>query len=81
MGRKAAGMDELLRVRLALGPLTTRAGIETTKVLSLAKMGSRVRLNPSKLIYLDPQMRSKLDRVRVLGVVENDGPTTVLTLR
>lgn len=74
-------MDELLRLRLGLGPLTSRTGIETTKVLSLAKTGERVRLNPSKLMFLDPATRTQLDRVRVLGVVENDGPTTVLTLR
>ena len=80
-GRKAATMAELLRLRLGLAPLTSRAGIETTKVISLAKMGDRVRLNPSKLLFLAPETRAALEKVRVLGMVCNDGPTTVLSLR
>lgn len=80
-GRKSATMLELLRVRLGLAPLTTRAGIETTKVMSLATVGAKVKLNPSKLVFLKTQHRSTLDRVRVCGIVHNDGPTTVLTLR
>ncbi|GAX25821.1 hypothetical protein FisN_17Lh220 [Fistulifera solaris] len=59
-GRKAATIAELLRVRLGLSPLNTRAGIETTKVLCLSSID--------------------LERVRILGVVTTDGPTTVLNL-
>lgn len=79
-GRKAATIAELLRVRLGLSPLNSRTGIETTKVLCLAKIGTRVRLNPTKLSFLHASLRSDLDRVRVLGVVTTDGPTTVLSL-
>ena len=80
-GRKAATIAELLRVRLGLSPLNSRAGIETTKVLCLSTIGTRVRLNPSKLMFLHSSLRSDLDRVRILGVVTTDGPTTVLNLR
>ena len=79
-GRQAATMAELLRLRLGLAPLTTRAGIETTKVISLAQIGARVRLNPSKLLFLSAEAKEALRRVRILGVVSNDGPTTVLSL-
>ena len=78
--RKAAALATLLRVRLALAPLTTRAGIETTKVLSMA-IGETVRLNPSKLMILNPEIRQILQDVRILGAVSNDGPTRVLRLR
>jgi SHR-binding domain of vacuolar-sorting associated protein 13 len=78
--RKAAALTALLRVRLALAPLTTRAGIETTKVLAMA-MGESVRLNPSKLMILNPEIRHILQDVRIVGVVINDGPTRVLRLR
>lgn len=77
-GRKAATPAELLRVRLGLAPLLSQAGIETTKVISLATSGERVRLNPSKLSFLESRLRKALSRVRVLGVVVNDGPTRVL---
>ncbi len=80
-GRKAATIAELLRVRLGLSPLNTRSGIETTKVLCLSSIGTRVRLNPTKLLFLETRHRSDLDRVRILGVVTTDGPTTVLNLR
>lgn len=80
-GRKAATMPELLRLRIGLAPLNSRPGIETTKVFSLATIGTSVRLNPSKMIILDPTLRSQLDRVRVIGTVQNDGPTTVLKIR
>lgn len=79
--RKAASMAILLRARLALAPLSSRAGIETTKVISLATAGARVRLNPSKLFILDANMRRTLQDIRVVGVINNDGPTRVLTLR
>lgn len=77
-GRKSASMAELLRVRLALAPLSSRAGIETTKVLSISLNGERVRLNPSKLAFLPPPLRASMRRLRVLGIVANDGPTRVL---
>lgn len=79
--RKAASMDILLRARLALSPLSSRAGIETTKVVSLTTPGSIVRLNPSKLMLLDATLRATLQHVRVVCVLHNDGPTRVLSLR
>jgi hypothetical protein len=79
--RQSATMAELLQLRIGLAPLESRAGVETTKTISLAKIGSRIRLNPSKLVFLDSKMRSSLRRVRVLGIVSNDGPTTVLSFR
>jgi SHR-binding domain of vacuolar-sorting associated protein 13 len=77
-GRRAATIDELLRVRLALAPLCSRSGIETTKGVSFITAGERVRLNPSKLMFLESRLRKSLGRVRVLGIVINDGPTRVL---
>jgi len=77
-GRRAATMEELLRVRLALAPLSSRAGIETTKVIGLTTAGERVRLNPSKLMFLNNKLRLALRSVRVLGIMVNDGPTRVL---
>jgi hypothetical protein len=77
--RKAATMPELLRLRVALAPLGSRAGIESVKVISLTNVGDSVRLNPSKLVNaLTTEMRARLERVRVLGVITNDGPTRVL---
>lgn len=80
-GRKAATMAELLRVRLALAPLCSRIGIETTKVASLMVPADRVRLNPSKIMFLSPSVRSALRQVRILGFIINDGPTRVLRFR
>jgi hypothetical protein len=77
LNRKAATISELLRLRLSLAPLSSRAGVETTKVMSFAA-GERMRLNPSKLTILDSETKTLLDRVRVIGVVDNDGPTRVL---
>lgn len=78
-GRKAATMPELLRVRVALAPLHSRSGIESVKVIGLTNVGESVRLNPSKLVTTLPTtVRTSLQRVRVLGVVTNDGPTRVL---
>lgn len=76
-GRKATSMSELLRLRLSLGPLSSRTGIEVTKVISFVA-GERVRLNPTKLTILEERLRSSLYPVRVLGFVWNDGPTRVL---
>lgn len=78
--RKALSFSTLLRVRLALSPFSTRAGIETTKVISMAT-GDTVRLNPSKLMILAPELRNELQDVRVIGALVNDGPTRVLKLR
>jgi hypothetical protein len=76
--RKAATMTELLRARLALAPLSSRAGIETTKVISMTSIGERIRLNPSKLTIYEAEMRHMLRLVRVIGLLINDGPTRVL---
>jgi hypothetical protein len=79
-GRKAAAMADLTRVRLALAPLNSRHGIETTKVISMVTVGERVRLNPSKLTLLSSELRSSIRRVRVVGTLLNDGPTRMLRL-
>jgi len=79
--RKAASRSELLRVRLALSPLSSRAGVETTKVVSLTQVGEVVRLNPSKLHFLTQTTRDRLGTLRILGVVVDDGPTRVLKLQ
>lgn len=77
--RKEATMKELLRVRIALAPLSHRAGIETVKVIGILNVGESVRLNPSKLFeILDDDVRAGLQPVRVLAVVCSDGPTRVL---
>jgi hypothetical protein len=77
--RKAATMAELLRVRVALAPLHSREGIETTKLVGLTEIGEAVRLNPSKLSRaIGNDLASDLSQVRVLGVVATDGPTRVL---
>ena len=78
--RKAATLDELLRVRISLAPLHSRSGIETTKVVSLSVTGSVVRLNPAKLSVLEQSHRHALQQIRVVGAVTNDGPTRVLHL-
>jgi hypothetical protein len=77
-GRKAATMEELTRARVALAPLNSRHGIETTKVISMTAIGERVRLNPSKMMLFSSELRSSIRRVRVIGTVLNDGPTRVL---
>ena len=77
--RKAATMNELLHVRLALAPLSSRAGIETVKAISLMTVGASIRLNPSKLIgVLSSEMRASMQKVRILCIVTTDGPTRVL---
>jgi SHR-binding domain of vacuolar-sorting associated protein 13 len=79
--RKDATMSELLRVRVALAPLSSREGIETMKVVALTTLNEQVRLNPSRLQVLPFDLRSKLEHVRLLGTVANDGPTRVLVFR
>eukprot|EP00978_Attheya_sp_CCMP212_P014016 scaffold35454_cov51-Attheya_sp.AAC.6 len=77
--RMPANMVELLRVRVGLAPLSTREGIESTKVVGLTTVGETVRLSPSKLIYsLDESVVTNILGVRVLGVICTDGPTRVL---
>ena len=79
--RKAATMPELLRVRIALAPLNSRSGIESVKVIGLTNVGDSIRLNPAKLATTLPKtVRAGLQRVRILGIVANDGPTRVLKL-
>ena len=77
--RKEASLSELMHVRAALAPLSSRVGIESVKVIGLATMGESIRLNPMKL---PPKWTSKdqdvLQNVRVLGIVATDGPTRVL---
>ena len=78
--RNAATLEELLRVRIGLGPLNSRSGIETTRVLSLIQIGSTIRLNPSKITLLSQKQKNALSQVRIIGIVTNDGPTRVLRL-
>jgi hypothetical protein len=80
-GRMAATILELMRARVALAPLNSRYGIETTKVVSMISIGERVRLNPSKLMVLSNVMRKAIRPIRVVGSVMNDGPTRVLRFR
>jgi hypothetical protein len=77
--RDAATIDELTRVRIGLAPLSSRDGIETTKVIELSALGELIRLSPSKLrMSLDEDHLTKLLEVKVLGLVYADGPTKVL---
>ena len=77
--RDAATIDELSRVRISLAPLSSRDGIETTKVIELSTLGELIRLSPSKLrMSLDEEQLTQLLEVKVLGLVYADGPTKVL---
>ena len=71
-------MTELLHVRVGLAPLSSRAGIETTKVIGLSVVGESVRLKPKALTVLNEAQRRKLDRIRVLAITTADGPSRVL---
>ena len=75
--RKAATLKELLRVRVGLAPLSTRSGVETTKVISFTAVGDGVRLNPTKLRAVS-SLVSRMGNIRVLGLIVTDGPTRVL---
>ncbi len=78
-GRKAASMSELTRIRIGLAPLSSRDGVESTKVVSLSAVGDSVRLSPAKLSSISAfDIRKHLVDLRVLGVVTTDGPTRVL---
>ena len=77
-GRQSASMAELLLLRCALAPLSTRDGVESTKMVCLARVGDTIRLSPSKLSSTIGSLASELLGVRVLGVVGTDGPTRTL---
>lgn len=78
-GRKAATMTELTRVRVGLAPLSSRDGVESTKVVSLSVVGDSVKLSPAKLSSIGGfDIRTHLVDLRVLGIVTTDGPTRVL---
>ena len=76
--RASASIGELLLLRVALAPLSTREGVESTKVVCLARVGDLVRLSPSRLTSIGSFISSELLGVRVLGVVGTDGPTRTL---
>ena len=77
--RKEASISDLMTLRVALAPLSSRAGVETVKSIRLTTVGASLRLNASKLVgtFL-PGSREILQQMRVLGVVTTDGPTRVL---
>lgn len=78
-GRKAASLSELMRVRVGLAPLSSRDGIESTKVLSLSNVGESIKLSPAKLSSITSfDICKHLVDLRVLGIVTTDGPTRVL---
>ncbi|KAL3918475.1 MAG: hypothetical protein SGILL_004217 [Bacillariaceae sp.] len=77
--RKEASLSELLQVRVALAPLSSRAGVQMVKVIGLTVVGETARMNPSQLpLGLTPERWQSLRPMRVLGVVASDGPTRVL---
>lgn len=79
VGRTSASMSELLLLRCALAPLSTREGVESTKVISFARVGDYIRLSPSKLSSsIGSVAATELLGVRVLGVVSTDGSTRTL---
>lgn len=81
-GRKAAGLEELLTVRVALAPLSTRDGIETMKVVGLSFIGSNFRLKPSYLrCFSKEDSQSTMSNISVQGIVCADGPTRVLKFK
>lgn len=78
-GRTSASMFELLMLRCSLAPLSTREGVESTKVISFGEVGQFIRLSPYKLAsFLGSPVASELLGVRVLGMVGSDGPTRCL---
>lgn len=75
-GRTSASMFELLMLRCSLAPLSTREGVESTRVISFGEVGQFIRLSPYKLASaLGLSITSELLGVRVLGMVGSDGPT------
>ncbi len=82
IGRKAIPLSELLRLRCSLCPLSSRDGIESTKVVGLTEVGAFIRLSPSKLHdSLPSDILKKLLDIKVIGLVCTDGPTRVLRFR
>lgn len=78
-GRTSASMLELLMLRCSLAPLSTREGVESTKVVSFSEVGNFIRLSPYKLASaFNSSVASELLGVRVLGMVGSDGPTRCL---
>lgn len=75
--RSSATMAELLLLRCALAPLSTKDGVESTKVISFSSVGDFIRLSPYKLSAVG-SLATDLLGVRVLGVVATDGPTRTL---
>lgn len=81
-GRSAASLEELLRIRVGLAPLTTRDGVESTKVIGLSYVGENIHLKPCMLrSYLEEDTRAEISCIRVRGLVCTDGPTRVLKFR
>jgi SHR-binding domain of vacuolar-sorting associated protein 13 len=78
--RRAATMNDLLRIRISLAPLSSRDGVVTMKPISLNNVGERIRLNPSKLDMLTSDLKASLEHIRIVGSIHNDGPTRVLFL-
>jgi hypothetical protein len=82
VGRKAAALDELLTIRVALAPLSTRDGIESMKVVGLSYIGATFRLKPSNLRTFFPEnVLSEMATLNVQGNVCADGPTRVVRFR
>ena len=78
-GRSCASMHELLLLRVALAPLATRDGVETTKMICFARVGDYIRLSPSKLSStIGTFMANELLGLRVFAIVGTDGPTRTL---
>ena len=80
-GGKVTSLEQLLRIRVGLAPLTSIDGIESTKVISLSRVGANLRLKPSKLrSYFDEDTIVDLMSVNVQCVVSSDGLTRVLSV-
>mmetsp|Transcript_5233 Transcript_5233/g.11858 ORF Transcript_5233/g.11858 Transcript_5233/m.11858 type:complete len:2963 (-) Transcript_5233:1016-9904(-) len=78
-GRTSASMSELLLLRCALAPLSTRDGVESTKVVCFARVGDSIRLSPYKLSpSISSIVATELLGVRILGIIGTDGPTRTL---
>ncbi len=78
-GRKPVSFEELMRLRVGLAPLSSRDGIESTKVVGLSRVEANIRLKPAKLrSFFDDDTIADLMCLNVQGVVSADGPTRVL---
>jgi len=68
-----------LRLRVGLAPLSSRDGIESTKVVGLSDVGEIIYLKPSKLrSFLDESTRTTLSNTLIEARTFADGPTRVL---